>query len=73
MGTPYHNLAEMHTFNLFALSGCWEQKCSFFACAHAPARAHANAMSHLRDRARTHAANICLINPRCLHQNLNCT
>ena len=35
VGTPYHYLAEMNLFNLFALSGCVEQKCSFSARAYA--------------------------------------
>ena len=34
-GTPYHFLAEMNSFNLFALSGSGDLKCSFSAHAHA--------------------------------------
>ena len=32
VGTPNHCLVEMNSFNLFALSGGGEQKCSFSAC-----------------------------------------
>ena len=42
VGTPEHYLAEMNSFNLFALSGVGEQKRNFSACVCARTRTIGN-------------------------------